>query len=111
MCVGGTGNAISKLCADQGTKNVLADGSAEPGFGATLGWRKDKRMYHRNETCSEIFKLKNVYICETSELAERQLYAQTERKWLVMRQVVQQANCTPAGQPKLCGWIALLSLL
>ena len=32
---------------------------------------------------------KNVYICETSELVERQLYVHTETKWLVERQVMQ----------------------
>ena len=30
MCVGEVGNAISKLCAGQATKNVLVNGSAEP---------------------------------------------------------------------------------
>ena len=29
ICVGEAGNAISKLCAGQVTKNVLVDGSAE----------------------------------------------------------------------------------
>ena len=44
MCVGETGNAISKLCGDQGTKNVSVDGSAEPGYEGTLGWGKDEWM-------------------------------------------------------------------
>ena len=32
MCVGELGNAISKLCAGRATKNVLEDGSTEPGM-------------------------------------------------------------------------------
>ena len=31
-------------------------------YEGTLGWRKGKWMKLRNETCSDIFKLKNVYI-------------------------------------------------
>ena len=30
MCVGEVGNAISKLCTSQATKNILVDGSDEP---------------------------------------------------------------------------------
>ena len=55
-------------------------------------------MKHRNERCLDIFNLKNVYIYKTSELAERQLSAQTETKWLVSRQVMQSANCVLARQ-------------
>ena len=54
-------------------------------------------MKHKNETCSDIFKLKTVYICETSELAERQLSTQTETKWMVARYIMQSAHCVPAG--------------
>ena len=52
-----------------------------------IRWGHTKHKAKRN-----IFRhiqTKNVYICETSELAERQLYAQTETKWLVARQVMQ----------------------
>ena len=42
MCADKADNAISKLCADQATKNVLVDGSAEPCYGGTLGWSKGK---------------------------------------------------------------------
>ena len=59
--------------------------------------KKKQRMKHKNETCSDIFKLKNVYICETSELAERQLSTQTETKWMVARYIMQSAHCVPAG--------------
>ena len=44
MCVGEAGNAISKLCTGQATKNVLVDGSSEPCYAGTLGWRKGKWM-------------------------------------------------------------------
>ena len=54
---------------------------------------------------------KNLYMYKTSELAERQLSAQTETKWLEARQVMQSANCAPAGRLKMYRWIALLSLL
>ena len=50
-------------------------------------------------------------IDETSELAESQSSAQTETKWLVVRQVMQSANFAPAGRLKMNGWITLLSLL
>ena len=52
-----------------------------------IRWGRTKHKTKRN-----IFRhiqTKNVYIFETSELAERQLYAQTETKWLVARQVMQ----------------------
>ena len=59
-------------------------------------------MKLRHETCSDIFKLKNVCIYKTSELAERQLSAQIETKWLVAKQVMQSVNCTPARRLKMC---------
>ena len=83
MCVGEVGNAISILCNGHATKNVLMDGSAEPRY----------QMGHmKHETKQNIFRhihtKECVYICETSELAERRLCAQTETKWLVGRQVM-----------------------
>ena len=106
MCVGEAGNAISILCDGQATKSMLVDGSAEPRY----------QMGHmKRETKQNIFRYIQtkdcVYIYEASELAERQLCAQTETKWLVARQVMQWANCAPAEQLKLCGWIAMLSPL
>ena len=84
VCVGEVGNAISILCTGNATKNVLMDGSAEPRY----------QMGHmKHETKQNIFRhiqtKECVCICEASELAERQLSAQTETKWLVARQVIQ----------------------
>ena len=59
ICVGKGGNAISQLCTIKATKNVLVDGSAEPSSRGILVWRRDKWIKHRNETSSDIFKLKN----------------------------------------------------
>ena len=69
MCVVEAGNAISLLCAGQATKNVLVvDGSVEPccqiGAHETLNETKLFQTYSNR---------KNVFLCETSELAERQL--------------------------------------
>ena len=71
ICVGEAGNVTSNLCADKATKNVLVDGSAEPSSRGILVWRRGKWIKHRNETCLDIFKLKNMYTCERIELAER----------------------------------------
>ena len=89
ICVGGGRNAISKLCTINATKNVLVDGSAEPSSRGILVWRRGKWIKHRNETSSDIFKLKNMYTYEKRELAERQLSAPTATKWLVARQAMQ----------------------
>ena len=106
MCVGEADNAISTLCPGQATKNMLMDGSAEPRYQMALIKHEIKRNIFRHIQTKEC-----VYICETSDLAERQLRAQNESKWPVERQVMPWANCASAGQLKLCGWIALLSLL
>ena len=42
LCVGVAVHAISKLCPGQANKNLLVDGSAEPCYGGTLGWREGK---------------------------------------------------------------------
>ena len=98
MCVGDAGNAISILCGNQVTKNRLVDGSAKPCCQMRFMKHEMKEKIFRHIQSKEC-----VYICETSELAERQLFAQTETKWLVARQVMQWANCASAGRLKLCG--------
>ena len=67
MCVGEAGNAISIFCNGLATKNMLVDGSAEPRY----------QMGHmKHETEQNIFRhiqtKEWVYICEASELTERQ---------------------------------------
>ena len=59
MCVGKEGNAMSKLCTSHATKILLVNDSDES-VGGTRGWRKGKWMMPRNETFSDIFKLKKV---------------------------------------------------
>ena len=56
--------------------------------------RKGKWMKHIKKTCSDIFKLKNVY--EISELAKMQFSVQTKTKLLVVMQVMQSASSAPA---------------
>ena len=70
--------------------------------------RKGKWMKHIKKTCSDIFKLKNVY--EISELAKMQFSVQTKTKLLVVMQVMQSASCAPARRLKIYRSIALLSL-
>ena len=83
MCDGEAGNAISILFAGRASKNVLMDGSAEPRYQIGHVKHETKRNIFRHIQTKEC-----VYICETSELAERRLCAQTETKWLVGRQVM-----------------------
>ena len=106
MCVGETGNTFTILCTGQATKNMLVDGSAEPCYQMGHIKYETKRNTFRHIQTKEC-----VFICETRELAERQLCAQAETKWLVVRLVMQWANCAPARPLKLFEWIALLSLL
>ena len=84
MCVGEADNAISILCADQITKNILMNGFAEPRYQMGHMKRETKRNIFRH-----IQTKKCVNICETIEPAERRLCAQTEKKWLMARQVMQ----------------------
>ena len=75
MCVGEAGNVISVLCAGQATKNVLMDGSAEPCY----------QMGHmKHETKRNEFRH-----IQTKELDQRRLFAETETKWLLARQLMQ----------------------
>ena len=52
-------------------------------FGSTLGCRNIKYMKHRNETCSDIFRLKN-----KKRTGKNAVSVQTETKLLVARQVM-----------------------
>ena len=54
--VGGKAGVIIKLCTGQATKNGSVDCSAEPS-GAHWDEEMAKKMKHRNEPCSDIFKL------------------------------------------------------
>ena len=74
MCVGEAGNVISVLCDGQATKNVLMNGSTEPSY--QMGHMKHETK--RNEF---------IHI-PTKELAQRRLFAETEQKWLLARQVM-----------------------
>ena len=90
------------MCTSQATINVLLDGPLDPMGARWDGQKANMFRYIQN---------KNMYIYKTSELAERQFSAETETKWLEARQVMQSANCVPAGRLKMYKWIALLNLL
>ena len=79
---GETSNANSLLCVDQATKNVL-DGSADPRKQMGHMKHKTKRNIFRHIQTKEC-----VYVCETRDLAERRLCAQSETKRLVARHVL-----------------------
>ena len=69
---------------------------------------KKLNIFRHNQTEQSNYKM---CISKTSGLAERQLYAENEIKWLVVKQVMQSANCALARQLNMYSWIVLLSLL
>ena len=82
MCVGETGNASVNCAPARQLKMCWWMALLSLAMGAH--WDGEKANGCNTEKkCSDIFKLKYVYICETSELAERKLCAQTETKGLV----------------------------
>ena len=77
-------------------QTMYIDGSLCWAFGSTLGWRNSKWMKHRNETCSDMYKIKRLWNSKNA------IVCWNWNKILsVVRQVMQSANCAPARQLRI----------
>ena len=62
MHVGEAGHAISKLCAGQATKNLMADGPAEPSYGHTGMEKRQMDVTQKGNMFRHIQTKKCVYM-------------------------------------------------